>query len=329
MLIHDKQVVHVPAGSTEPHANVVLCSAKEGYRDERGLVALVDEYDRQLCIVAETSYATVETPHLPRDIDAPAMGFLAIEGTCLRMFCVHGMWFLSTHHRLDAYTSRWGTHVSFGELFAQGVSELCQVPLHTPKPAAGELAAMLGLDPVYAYMFVVRPRVLTATVACRPYPACPGDAPVFYAGRVPLHVRRPFPDMTGCAEHIPHVPYNIDCSNNRLHAKDVPWYATGVYLYTAHNQQVGELRKFWVPRCHLAAQARGNEPCVYTRYIQLFWHMEGNPDLRKAFINHYAKNARLNMRFANINSVLGVLVDDNTDHVVNTDARVLARLCAH
>ena len=44
----------------------------------------------------------------------------AEEGSIVRLYFYED-WKLSTHHKLDAYKSRWGTHLTFGELFEKEV----------------------------------------------------------------------------------------------------------------------------------------------------------------------------------------------------------------
>ena len=46
--------------------------------------------------------------------------FQAEEGTLLRVF-FHKKWYLSTHRKLDAFKSRWGSNESFGEIFLKCV----------------------------------------------------------------------------------------------------------------------------------------------------------------------------------------------------------------
>ena len=47
--------------------------------------------------------------------------FYSEEGTLLRLFCYNGVWYLSTHKKLDAQKSRWGSGKTFGEMFKEGL----------------------------------------------------------------------------------------------------------------------------------------------------------------------------------------------------------------
>jgi hypothetical protein len=47
--------------------------------------------------------------------------FQAKEGTMVRLFYFNNKWHLSTQKRLNAFQSRWGSELSFGQLFIQGL----------------------------------------------------------------------------------------------------------------------------------------------------------------------------------------------------------------
>jgi len=48
--------------------------------------------------------------------------FPAEEGTLLRVF-FHKKWYLSTHRKLDAFQSRWGSNESFGDIFLKCIGQ--------------------------------------------------------------------------------------------------------------------------------------------------------------------------------------------------------------
>jgi hypothetical protein len=45
----------------------------------------------------------------------------AIEGSLIRVFCFNDKWFITTHRKLDAFKSKWGSELSFGEIFRSAV----------------------------------------------------------------------------------------------------------------------------------------------------------------------------------------------------------------
>jgi hypothetical protein len=47
--------------------------------------------------------------------------FLMNEGATLRLFFANNRWYLSTHRKLDAFKSKWGSSCTFGELFLQAL----------------------------------------------------------------------------------------------------------------------------------------------------------------------------------------------------------------
>jgi len=78
----------------------------------RGLV-----FDGNILIASSLGY----TPEY-NETDLPEFNvndysfFSAEEGTLLRVF-FHKKWYLSTHRKLDAFQSRWGSNESFGDIF--------------------------------------------------------------------------------------------------------------------------------------------------------------------------------------------------------------------
>lgn len=50
--------------------------------------------------------------------------YRAHEGTLLRIFYHSDRWYLTTHRKLNAFKSYWGTRKSFGDLFVEGLREL-------------------------------------------------------------------------------------------------------------------------------------------------------------------------------------------------------------
>lgn len=54
-------------------------------------------------------------------VDAQAPAFTSFEGSLLRVWCFENKWWISTHRRIDAFRSRWGSDISYGELFVQAL----------------------------------------------------------------------------------------------------------------------------------------------------------------------------------------------------------------
>lgn len=55
-------------------------------------------------------------------VEASAAAFTSFEGSLLRVWCFGDKWWISTHRRIDAFRSRWGSDISYGELFIQALT---------------------------------------------------------------------------------------------------------------------------------------------------------------------------------------------------------------
>ncbi len=61
---------------------------------------------------------------LPANLDISEYSvYPAREGTCLRLFYYDDKWFLSTHRKLNAFKSFWGSEKSFGQLFVDALMD--------------------------------------------------------------------------------------------------------------------------------------------------------------------------------------------------------------
>jgi hypothetical protein len=67
----------------------------------------------------------------------------SFEGTLLRLYYFADKWFLSTHKRIDAYHSKWGSTSSFGELFEKAIEKEMKL-----NPAFGTLMDELPSSPL-------------------------------------------------------------------------------------------------------------------------------------------------------------------------------------
>ena len=82
------------------------------------------------------------------------------EGSLLRAFYFMDKWFLSTHRKLDAFKTKWGSTETFGEIFEKALIEELKVnqELSSKFDDFTNLTSnfLLTLDKRYQYMFLVR-----------------------------------------------------------------------------------------------------------------------------------------------------------------------------
>lgn len=82
----------------------------------RGLV-----FDGSMLIASSLGFTPEYNEETIPEMDLSNYSFFqAEEGTLLRVF-FHKKWYLSTHRKLDAFKSRWGSNESFGEIFLKCV----------------------------------------------------------------------------------------------------------------------------------------------------------------------------------------------------------------
>jgi hypothetical protein len=76
----------------------------------------------------------------------PVKVYKSVEGTLIRVFYYGEEWHMATSSRLDAYTSFWSNHKSFGKQFEEYVECISGTPLDV---------FLCSLDPSMAYFFLL------------------------------------------------------------------------------------------------------------------------------------------------------------------------------
>lgn len=89
-----------------------------------------------------------ESDWTPGNMALPNPIYEAPPGTVLRVFNHNGVWRLCTNRRLDAFTSKWGNNVSFGEMFmrALGIVDLKELGLYVHSACAFLLVSEEWVD---------------------------------------------------------------------------------------------------------------------------------------------------------------------------------------
>jgi hypothetical protein len=117
----------------------------------RGLV-----FDHNILVASSLGF----TPEYNEDSDLSQFDtndytfFPSEEGTLLRVF-YHKKWYLSTHRKLDAFKSRWGSDDTFGDIFLKSLN--CSFEELTSR-----------LDQYHVYFFLVRNTKYTRIVSHPP-----------------------------------------------------------------------------------------------------------------------------------------------------------------
>ncbi len=200
----------------------------------------------------------------------------SFEGALVRVFCYKGVWYLTTHRKLDAFKSYWGSQTSFGEMFLEALealrirsktfAQLC--PSEILLDSFYEL-----LDPQYQYVFLLR-NVLENRIVSTP-PDLPEVVHVatFYNGKM---VENP---------NI-HVPQQSQILFNSLdeavdYVKTVdPFNFQGLVFFLPNGKQL----KVCSDDYYTLFNLRGNEPSVMFQYLKVYAHS------REVFRELYPEN---------------------------------------
>ena len=119
------------------HYNVCDLSSPDTLKDNRGIIKINDN------ILCKTFGFTPEissndpdniTTHILPVVETSTF-YHSHEGTILRLWFhtsetpEKSKWFLSTHRKINAFTSKWGSNKSYGELFTSGLSAIKVTPV--------------------------------------------------------------------------------------------------------------------------------------------------------------------------------------------------------
>ena len=165
------------------------------------------------------------------------------EGTLLRVFFHNGKWYLSTHRKLDAFKSRWGSDTSFGDLFVQSIGQTFDQFTSTLTP---------GL--VYVFM------VLHANV-CKP-----SDDSIYHIGT--LLNNKTFDTVTsiGVTKQT-ELTFATNDDIQKYVAQCDPLVTQGLIAFSKDGN--GRHLKLVNSTYQLYSNVRGNEPDLTFRFIRL------------------------------------------------------------
>lgn len=191
--------------------------------------------------------------NLPDEVVCSSKCTKAYEGTILRVFCYENHWFISTHKRINGNESRWGSSITFGQMFYQclGVVDKKTYELFFEK-----------LNQSYCYVFLL---------------SHPENILVCKHQKAVLHHLATYDTNNNmeCVEnHIishPNIqPQQIMTFKTRKElvaaVNDMPWYdVCGVILFLPD----GKMCKVVSCDYYVKKQIRGSEPNLRIRYLQL------------------------------------------------------------
>ncbi len=183
--------------------------------------------------------------------------FSSEEGTFIRLFFNDGKWYISTHRKLNAFNSRWGSEnsFSFGKIFTNAIEQLGYETLDS-------LTSLL--DQSYTYMFLIR-NTLENRIVSKP----PSDieTKVYFIGCLSC-----YPEQKDFMFDSP-LPFNFPKQTQLLfqnwdevfnYVKDTdPLKNQGVIGFSGNNHF-----KILNSKYQLYSNVRGNESDICYRYLQ-------------------------------------------------------------
>jgi hypothetical protein len=217
----------------------------------------------------EYSLDDKDTEKWANDVDSLTF-FPSYEGTLIRIFydITSEKWYTSTHRKLDAFHSRWGSKISFGEIFEKALSHQNQ--------SIESLTSTL--DKAHVYLFFIRSIAETRLVSI---PSA--TETVFHVGTL-LNGNTFTKDLTiPVSKPTPLVRQSnmIDYARNFV-ANSRAEEMQGVIAFYPDG------RNFKIVNQHYSylSQIRGNEASVMFRYLQI----RGNATHNQLFYQMYPEH---------------------------------------
>lgn len=207
--------------------------------------------------------------------------FPSEEGTLLRVFYNNHKWYISTHRKLDAFNSRWGSQKSFGEIFTDSLKTLGYESLD-------QLTTLLDKNSMY--LFFIR-NTLQNKIVSNP----PNKNLVYFVGHInysgislsnkeyldfPTQQPLLFENWEQVFEYVRNVN---------------PREEQGVLAFYKDQQEFSQF-KIVNSSYKLMSQVRGNEPNLSLRYLQVRSH----PIYSKMIYELYPEHVNFFIQIENI-----------------------------
>lgn len=211
-----------------------------------------------------SEYSTMDTKNLETISEnfKDYVFFDSHEGALIRMFYFNNRWFVSTHRKLNAFQSKWASREYFGTLFKKAVAAEIENNTSFKKslPDGDNVLARLQsvLDTEKQYMFLVRNNKDNRIVCREP------DRPTVY------HVGTFVDGKLNLDDEIPHFPK--PAKHSFLNIDEVVHYVNNVDIRNLQGVIcISDRYSFKVlhPDYQELFQARGNEPSIKFRYLQV------------------------------------------------------------
>jgi hypothetical protein len=201
------------------------------------------------------------------------------EGTLIRMFNFSGRWFISTHRKLNAFRSKWSSKESFGTSFKRALE--CEVENNSNlrNSLLDKSESLLEsfqniLNPSKQYMFLVLNNDENRIVCDCPKRPTLYHVGTFVEGELVMdeNINIPYPKK--------HTFRNIESLVNYVNNINIR-EMQGVIVFAPDNKQYKVINTQYLDLFN----ARGNEPSIKYRYLQVRMQEEMVNKLYKLYPN--------------------------------------------
>lgn len=205
----------------------------------------------------------------------------AFEGCLIRRFYYNDKWYVSTHKKIDAYTSKWGCDKSFGELFDEAYIKFTENQPHRE----------FYEDKNYVYVFLLKNYI--------------GNRIVCVAGENPelqfiVRINKFYNtnEFSNYHEQIitDNKPMTLENVNELVSQVDITKSQGIMFINTQTLESLKVIKDDYI----FYALLRGNQPNILYRYIEL--QQAGDPKNVEYFFNLYPEKRD---EFINFHQVIG------------------------
>lgn len=247
-LYHYRQCNDASDSLLKQFRGIVFASSATGGEDTTKLVMRGFPYTPE--IIVDSTNTTV-----PDDLTRLFPGtrfFESHEGTIIRVF-YHKKWFVSTHKRLDASTSRWGSNESFEDIFRRSIDNLGTSSGYNYETFFDRL------DKTRQYMFLIRNTKENRIVSLAPQ----NDKSSIYHVGTYIDGKFVVDDDIGIARP-PEIKFeNTEHLLQTVSSMD-PLFYQGVFACGDNG-----FYKLINSMYHSLSKVRGNEPNLVKRYLEI------------------------------------------------------------
>lgn len=191
------------------------------------------------------------------------------EGSLVQLYFNNDNWNLSTLKKLDAYSSRWGTKETFGELFTNAMQDKYS--------SLDDFYSLLDKELTYTFLLLSN---MSSRFVC-----LPTSTKIVYTGSFDKTGHYCYSNVIPNIESVHYESLTNTELLTRVSSTDINMYQ-GLFGY---NLQSGEFVKIFNTNYLNAKLLRGNEQDLRKRYLQTM----KDPELHRRFRTHFFDHQKL------------------------------------